>query len=212
VPELAAYLKIAVALFVLVNPLEGVPIFLARTRLLAEEARLRIARTAAASVTIIMLTSLVVGRWLLATLGISIGAFQVAGGVLILLIGIQMVLGEPHESKPSEDERPIGNFAIVPLAIPLLAGPGVIGTVIIYSTRGPLGGGASLRGDLILCAILVGVGLATWGALRAGDPLRRILGDTGIDVATRVSGLIVAAIAVEMMRDGLLGLFPRLGG
>jgi len=211
-PELTAYVKIAVALFVLVNPLEGVPIFLARTRRLGAAERLRIARTAAISVTIIMLTAFFVGRWLLAMLGISTGAFQIAGGILVLLIGLQMVLGEPHESKPAEEAAAAGNFAIVPLAIPLLAGPGVIGSIIIYSTRGALGSGPSAAGDVILCAILLAVGLATWGALRAADPLRRLLGDTGIDVATRVAGLIVAAIAVEMMHSGILGLFPRLAG
>jgi multiple antibiotic resistance protein len=143
-------------------------------------------------------------------LGISIGAFMVAGGILILLIGVMMVFGAPSmsggrasEAGASTDE----SFAIVPLAIPLLAGPGVISGVIVYATKGPRGTGATLVDDIVLTVILLAVGVATWLALRAADPLRRLLGDTGIDVSTRVSGILVAAIAVEMIHNGLLALF-----
>lgn len=203
------FAKIAVALFVLVNPLEGIPVFMARSRQLDAAARARTARTAAIAVTVIMLVALFVGRALLAGLGISIGAFMVAGGALIFLIGVRMVFGAPTMSDGDAGE-PGDSFAIVPLAIPLLAGPGVISGVIVYATKGPRGTGCTPADDLLLCAIILAVGAATWVALRAADPLRRMLGDTGIDVSTRVSGLIVAAIAVEMIHTGLLDLFPVL--
>lgn len=207
--DVVPFVKIAVALFVLVNPLEGIPLFMARSRHMTAAARLATARTAALSVTIIMLVALFIGHALLAGLGISIGAFTVAGGVLIFLIGLHMVFGTP-QAAPDDGGAPGENFAIVPLAIPLLAGPGVIGGVIVYATKGPRGDGSTGADYLILTAIILLVGVATWLALRAADPLRRLLGDTGIDVSTRISGLIVAAIAVEMIHNGLIGLFPLL--
>ncbi|MFN8599863.1 MAG: MarC family protein [Candidatus Binatia bacterium] len=197
--EIAPFAKIAVALFVLVNPLEGVPVFMARSQHLDAAARAGTARTAAIAVTIVMLVSFFVGRVLLAGLGIRIGDFMIAGGLLIFLIGVKMVFGAPGDS-----------FAIVPLAIPLLAGPGVISGVIVYASKGPTGNGCTPTDDAILSGIIVAVGVATWLALRAADPLRRMLGDTGINVSTRVSGLIVCAIAVEMVRSGLVSLFPAL--
>lgn len=207
--DIVPFVKIAVALFVLVNPLEGIPVFMVRSRQLDAAGRQRTARTAAVAVTIIMLVALYLGRVLLAGFGISVGAFMVAGGMLIFLIGVRMVFGVTGSAR-DDTADPAENFAIVPLAIPLLAGPGVISGVIVYATKGPRGTGCTPADDLLLTAIILAVGAATWIALRAADPLRRLLGDTGIDVSTRVSGLIVAAIAVEMIHTGLVDLFPAL--
>ncbi len=207
--EFTPFAKIAVALFVLVNPLEGVPVFMARSAHLDAAARAQVARTAAIAVTIVMLVSFFIGRVLLAGLGVRIGDFMIAGGLLIFMIGVKMVFGAPGTSDGGGG-APGDNFAIVPLAIPLLAGPGVISGVIVYASKGPTGNGCTPADDAILAGIIVAVGVATWLALRAADPLRRMLGDTGINVSTRVSGLIVAAIAVEMIRSGLVALFPGL--
>lgn len=209
VADVTPFAKIAVALFVLVNPLEGVPVFMARSARLDAAARARIARIAAIAVTVIMLVAFFVGRLLLAGLGIRIGDFMIAGGTLIFLIGVQMVFGAQGAGGASVAADD-GEFAIVPLAIPLLAGPGVISGCIVYATKGPYGAGCTPLDDLLLAAIIGAVGIATWLALRAADPLRRLLGDTGIDVSTRVSGLIVCAIAIEMIRNGLVALFPQI--
>lgn len=206
--DVTPFAKIAVALFVLVNPLEGVPVFMARSRRLDDAARARIARTAAIAVTVIMLIAFFVGRLLLEGLGIRIGDFMIAGGTLIFLIGVQMVFGSQAGGGGGAADD--GEFAIVPLAIPLLAGPGVISGCIVFASKGPNGTGCTPTDDLVLAGIILAVGLATWAALRAATPLRRLLGDTGIDVSTRVSGLIVCAIAVEMIRNGLVALFPGL--
>lgn len=209
VADVTPFVKIAVALFVLVNPLEGVPVFMARSEHLDAAARAQVARTAAIAVTIVMLVSFFIGRVLLAGLGVRIGDFMIAGGLLIFLIGVKMVFGAPGASDGGA-ATPGDSFAIVPLAIPLLAGPGVISGVIVYASKGPTGNGCTPVDDAILAGIIVAVGVATWLALRAADPLRRMLGDTGINVSTRVSGLIVAAIAVEMIRSGLVSLFPAI--
>ncbi len=206
------YFKIFVAIFVLVNPLEGIPVFLAQTEAMPDAARHNIARIAAISVTIILLVALFIGSPLLAGLSISIGAFTLAGGIIIFLVGLQMVSGAMSKSNAADDTKPESGlrFALVPLATPLLAGPGPISSAIVYASKGPFDKGSTLIDYVILSGIIIVVGLATWGALRAAESLRRLLGETGIEVSTRISGILVAAIAVQMMHDGLTRMFPQL--
>jgi multiple antibiotic resistance protein len=167
------YLKIFVALFVLVNPLEGIPVFLSRTGALSPEQRHAIARLAAVGVAVILLVALFLGRAVLAVLSISIGAFTTAGGIIIFLVALKMVLGDNKEDAPAGKPHEVSpGFALVPLASPLLAGPGAISSVIVYSSKGAGSEGASLINDAILSALIVLVGLATWVALGAADRLR----------------------------------------
>lgn len=102
------------------------------------------------------------------------------------------------------------SFAIVPLAIPLLAGPGPISSVIVYASKGITGTGTSLGDDLFLAGIILVVALATFLSLAVADPARRLLGDTGINVFTRISGILVAAIAIGLISEGLGLLYPQL--
>jgi multiple antibiotic resistance protein len=210
--DVTIYIKIFVSLFVLVNPLEGIPVFLARTEKMETAPRKAIERTAAVGVTVILLTSLIIGRGLLQILNISIGAFTTAGGIIIFLIGLMMVRGgtgtttTTRSGQDIEDKR----FALVPLAMPLLAGPGAISAVIVYASKGPSGSGCTITDYFILGGIIVVVGLATWISLRMADPLRRLLGDTGIEVCTRISGILVAAIAIDLIQEGLVRLFPTV--
>lgn len=212
-PNALIYLKIFVAFFVLVNPLEGIPVFLAQTQNMPAASRRNIARVAAIGVTVILLVALFVGRALLEILSISIGAFTTAGGIIIFLVGLQMVSGAvSQKSAANDDASPDSGerFALVPLATPLLAGPGAISSAIVYASKGPFDKGCTLVDYIILAAIILIVGLATWAALRGADGLRRLLGQTGIEVSTRISGILVAAIAVQMIHDGLVRLFPEL--
>jgi multiple antibiotic resistance protein len=212
VADFPLYLKIFVAVYVLVNPLEGIPVFLARTQRAKEADRRQVAYVAAVGVTVILLVSLFIGRALLEVLGISNGAFATAGGIIIFLIALKMVNGqidEPeHPAGPAETS--LGRFALVPLATPLLAGPGPISSVILYASKGTSGTGATWTDDIVLTCIILVVGLATWAALRAAEPLRRVLGETGIEVSTRISGILVAAIAVQLIQEGVVELFPKL--
>lgn len=209
----SAYLKVFIALYVLVNPLEGLPIFLARTETLDPRARLRVSRTAAIGVVCIMLITLALGRGILELFSISIGDFTLAGGIIVFLIALKMVLGPAQSAdaahKMTSDE--LRGFGIVPLATPLLAGPGVISAVIVYASKGPTGQGCTPVDYAILSAIIVAIGVATALALRAADPLKMVLGETGIEVSTRVSGILVAAIAIGMIQEGMRQLFPILG-
>ena len=199
-----AYVQIFISLFVLVNPLEGIPFFLARTHGSAKAARTDIARRCATAVTVILLVSAVVGAKVLALFGIGLPAFQVGGGIILFLIALQMALGGVGGGKgpPVEADHAAGaDIAIVPLAIPLLAGPGAISGAILYGTR------TRPAEDLaILCAITLLVGLAAFASPRVAEGLRRALGSTGIDIATRLMGLLIAAIAAQLTIEGLLEL------
>lgn len=207
--NLAEYLKVFIAIYVLVNPLEGIPIYLARSQGMNQAQRLAIARTTAIAVAVVLWVALAVGNVILQLLGISVGAFTLAGGIIIFLIALKMVLGpSDHDDKSAGPAD--GSFAIVPLAIPLLAGPGPISSVIVYASKGITHQGASLLDDAILAGIILVVAAATFLALAVADPARRLLGDTGINVFTRISGILVAAIAVGLVVEGLGMLYPAL--
>ena len=207
--NVAEYLKVFIAIYVLVNPLEGIPIYLARSQAMTQAQRLAIARTTSIAVAVILWVALAIGHVVLQLLGISVGAFTLAGGIIIFLIALKMVLG-PSAGDASGSGPADGSFAIVPLAIPLLAGPGPISSVIVYASKGITHQGASVTDDLILAAIILVVAVATFLALAVADPARRLLGDTGINVFTRISGILVAAIAVGLVVEGLGMLYPSL--
>jgi len=210
--NLTEYLKVFIAVFVLVNPLEGIPIYLAKTQGMTNAQRLAIARTSSIAIAIILWVALAVGHVVLQLLGISVGAFTVAGGIIIFLIAIKMVLGPSGGDLGGSSGPADGSFAIVPLAIPLLAGPGPISSVIVYASKGITGQGASLGDDLVLAGIILVVAAATFLSLAVADPARRLLGDTGINVFTRIAGILVAAIALGLVHEGLGMLYPQLAG
>lgn len=205
----AEYLKVFIAIYVLVNPLEGIPIYLARSQGMTQAQRLAVARTTAIAIAVVLWVALAFGHIVLQLLGISVGAFTLAGGVIIFLIALKMVLGPTSDNDKGTGPAD-GSFAIVPLAIPLLAGPGPISSVIVYASKGITHHEASLTDDIILAGIILIVAVAAFLALAVADPARRMLGDTGINVFTRVSGILVAAIAVGLVVEGLGMIYPEL--
>lgn len=207
--NLTEYLKVFIAIYVLVNPLEGIPIYLARSQGMTQAQRLAIARTTSIAVAVILWVALAIGHVVLQLLGISVGAFTLAGGIIIFLIALKMVLG-PSGGDDSDSGPATGSFAIVPLAIPLLAGPGPISSVIVYASKGITHHGASATDDFVLAGIILVVAVATFLALAVADPARRLLGETGINVFTRIAGILVAAIAIGLVVEGLGMLYPGL--
>ena len=198
-----ACVQILISLFVLVNPLEGIPFFLARTRDDPAAVRARIARTAAIAVTIILAASALIGAKVLALFGVGLPAFQVGGGIILFLIAVQMTLiGVSSEKTGAVGSGSSGastDIAIVPLAMPLLGGPGAVSGAILYGTRTH-----SIEELGILCALTLVVGAMTYTSLRLADPLRRVLKDSGINIATRLMGLLIAGIAAQLTIEGLL--------
>ena len=203
------YAKIILALLVIVNPVGAVPLFASMTSENDEEEKKHIARIASTAVAVVLIVAAVGGQPLLALFGITIASFKVGGAILILLIAIAMMHGEQSGEKQTPDEAREAEYkeriAVVPLAIPLLSGPGAISTIIIYATaRSSVGHLAAI----IACAVLVA--LVTWIALRVATPVSIWLGKTGVNIAMRLMGLLLAAVAVEIFASGIVVLLPGL--
>jgi multiple antibiotic resistance protein len=203
------YLEMLTAIIVIVDPLGAIPIFLGLTAGDSVQERTRIARTAAIAAAILLIISSLVGELFLRLFGISIASFKVGGGILVLLTAISMMNARisPVKQTPEESQEAEGkeNVAVVPLAVPLLAGPAAISTVIIFTHRY-----AEPRSKLYLIASILLVCLLIWISLRLSIPLSKKLGRTGLNNITRIMGLLLSAIAVEFIASGLLELFPGL--
>lgn len=203
------YAKILMALMVIVNPISAVPLFVSMTASNTVAERNNIARTASISVAVVLVLSALIGEPILALFGITIASFKVGGAILILLMAISMMHASPSREKQTPGEAREAelkdSIAVVPLAIPLLSGPGAISTTIIYATERPT---SSHLGALIVCCIIVA--FATWLALRLATPVSKWLGETGVNIAIRLMGLLLAAVAVEIFASGLIVLLPGL--
>ncbi len=205
----AEILKTFSGIISIVNPIGAIPIFIGLTSEWTQKQRNHTAKVTAFSTTIILLISAFSGTYVLKFFGISLSSFQVGGGVLLLLIAISMLHARlsharhtPQEAQEAEDMESIG---VVPLAMPILAGPGSISTVILYAHYAQ-----KFHEKLAIAAIIVVVGLIVWLTLKLAVPIGTRLGATGINIAVRILGLILAAISVEFMAAGLRGLFPVL--
>ena len=206
-------LKPLVALLAIVNPIGVVPFFIHFTQNFSPEERRRTIRISAFTAFLVIAISALAGLRIIEFFGISIASFQVGGGMLLLISAVSMLNAQPAESKPhdlSEGDEKLdagASIAVVPLTIPLLTGPATISTMVIYAER---------TRHWWELAVLVGygvvVGAATALAFSASGRIARWLGRTGINVMTRLMGLILAALAVEIMADGLVKLFPVLAG
>lgn len=205
----ADYLKIFVALVIIVNPVSALPLFVTMTAGNTETEKKDIARIASLSVAVVLVLAALIGEPILAIFGITIASFKVGGAILILLMAISMMHAAPSREKQTPEEASEAaekeNIAVVPLAIPLLSGPGAISTTIVYATA--LSSPTHV-GIIILCCLLVA--LTTWLALRLATPLSKWLGQTGLNIAIRLMGLLLAAVAVEILASGLVVLLPGL--
>jgi multiple antibiotic resistance protein len=202
-------IKITLALFAIVNPIGCLPIFISATDGWGAKARADTAKTVAITVFIVLTVAAFVGDIVLNFFGISIPSFQVGGGVLLMLIAISMMHGKqsgtrqtPEEAQ-SMAEREV--IAIVPLSIPLLAGPGAISNMIIAAQQN-----ASFWGHISLVVPVSIVAFIIWLVLNLSTSIAERLGNIGINIVTRLMGLILAAMSVEFIAHGLTGLFPNL--
>jgi multiple antibiotic resistance protein len=205
---LGDYLRFVVTLTAVVDPFLASPFFLTFAVSHGEEARRRLARTVALTVFLVLAVAALVGEALLDLIGASLPAFRVGGGLVLLLMALAMLnaqAGGVRQSKAEAEELEEGELqGVVPLAIPLLAGPGAISTAIIAAE----GGGFVHQAVIIVCiAVVCGV---VWLALRAAHKVAARMGTTGMNVATRILGLLLAAMAVQTMAVGLKALFPGL--
>ncbi len=204
------YIKFFVALFSVVNAVGSVPVYINLTKNLTGPQSFRAARIAATTLCIVLIVAVFSGEAVLKFFGISIASFRVGGGILLLLMAISMMHARMSQAKytqeEAEDKEESDAVAVVPLGLPLLAGPGAISTVIVYANRAP-----SWEHDGILAGIIVLISISSWVILRGSIYIADYLGKTGINIITRIMGLIIAAIAVEFITNGLKQLFPALG-
>lgn len=204
-------LKPLIALLAIVNPIGVVPFFLAFTQGLTREQRQRTMRVSAFSAFCVVAISGLAGLKIIEFFGISIASFQVGGGMLLLISSLHMLNAQPAESSPDDvsdgrNKAEAGDsVAVVPLTIPLLTGPATISTMVIYAEKT-----RHFWEHAVLVGYGVVIGAATYVAFAASGRIARVLGKTGINVMTRLMGLILAAMAVELLADGLVKLFPVL--
>lgn len=205
--EYTDYLKIFIALLAVVDPLAAMPIIVSITgRDKAFELN-SFARTVVFAVTTVLLMALFLGQQVLMFFGISINSFRVSGGILLMLMSLSMLQGKISETVRNEEEakEEAKQSAVVPLAIPLLAGPGAISTVILYAQKGD-----DLHHYLMMSLDIIAVTTILWCVLRATPWLTQRLSKTGVNIVIRLMGLILLALAVEFIAGGLKGLFPKL--
>ena len=205
--EWAEYAKFFVAVLAITNPLGNSPIFLGLTSDQSPREQQHTARVTAIGACIILVVAALAGEHILRFFGIGIPAFRISAGILVLLIAIDMLHARvshskhtPQEAAEAEDRETLG---IVPLATPLMAGPGTMSVVIVFSHRSD-----EWTHLLATCGIVVLVAMCIWTLLRLSVMTERVLGKTGLNVFTRIMGLILAAIAVEFIVDGMAVLFP----
>ena len=207
----SAYLfKIGIALFAIVNPIGSVPIFISATDGWARKEKLRTVNVVAITVFLVLLSSALFGDSILEFFSITIPSFQVGGGILLLLMAINMLhakqshAGQTPEEARTMEERDV--IAVVPLSIPLLAGPGAISSMIIAAQQSK-----TWLGHLSLIIPIFAVACLTWLILQLSSHIADKLGTIGINIVTRLMGLILAAMAVEFIAHGIIGIFPALG-
>ena len=210
--------KLLVAFLVLINPFSALSIYLDLTQDHSTKEKRRIARTAALAVFIVIAVFTLMGGMLLKILGISVGSFQVGGGILVLLIAISMMNGNDNPAKQNiggdKEEGVVPHIqknakaiAVVPVAIPITIGPGGISTVIIYASA------AKNYSDiaLILTAGFL-VSLICYAILIVAGRISKKLGTTGLTILNRMMGMMLAAVSVEIIVAGLKSIFPQLAG
>lgn len=208
--SLTEYLRFVVTLTAVVDPFLAIPFFLAFTRAQSAEDRARLARVVAVTVFLVLAFATVLGDALLKLIGASLPAFRVGGGLVLLLMALAMLnaeAGSVRQSEAEAHELETGDVSgVVPLAVPLLAGPGAISTSIIAAERG----GLAHELAIILCIALVCV--MSWIVLSRAHAIAARLSLTALNIATRILGLLLAAMAVQTMAEGLKGLLPGLAG
>ncbi|QSX35615.1 YchE family NAAT transporter [Shewanella sedimentimangrovi] len=209
--DLTLYVKFFLGLVAIINPVGLLPVFVSLTSHQTEAERNHTGKVANFAVVVILLVTIVAGQHILNMFSISLSAFRIAGGSLIAIIAMSMLQGKLGEVKRNQEEdreaSGMESVAVVPLALPLMAGPGAISSVIVFA--------ASHNTLMDLVAMFVTVvlfGLLSFGLFRMAPMIYKVLGKTGINVITRLMGLLMLSIGIEVIAAGFKGMFPTLLG
>jgi len=209
--EPALYAAVFVTVFAIVDPIGTLPFFVALTDGFDASDRKVVLNRSVLTLAVVLGLFALVGRFLFQAFGFSLAAFEVAGGILLFVVAYEMIFGEFGRAKlsPADREEAIARrdeISVVPLGVPLLAGPGAISTVMIYEANA---GGDPL--EIIATFLAIGVTtVATFLIFTYGQRILRSLGKVGVMAMTRVLGLLLAAVGVQFVATGIAGLLPHL--
>jgi len=199
---ISLYLQMAAALFTILDPLAVIPLFLIFTNGQSDEERAKIIRRTVIAVAVILVIAALAGNFVLSFFGIDIHSFKIAGGILLLIIALNMLQAKGSLIKTTADENSEAidkeDVSVVPMAMPLLAGPGAISTVIVFSSS--MG---SVGEKLGLIGIIIAVVSTVWPILLLSRWIGEKVGQTGINIAIRIMGLILASVAVKFIMEGV---------
>ncbi|MBR9729014.1 YchE family NAAT transporter [Shewanella intestini] len=205
------FFKFFLGLVAIINPVGLLPVFVSLTSHQTDVERERTNRVANFAVVVILLVTIIVGQYILNMFSITLSSFRIAGGSLICLIAMSMLQGKMSEVKRNKEEdresSGMESVAVVPLALPLMAGPGAISSVIVFASEHD--SVISLVGMFIT---VIAFGVLSWLLFRMAPVIFKLLGNTGINVITRIMGLLMLSIGIEVIAAGLKGLFPTLVG
>jgi multiple antibiotic resistance protein len=197
------------AIFFVVDPFAAVPLYIAMTRGDSHEKRRKMTLRASLTSAIVLIAFAFLGKSIFSLLGITLPAFKVAGGVLLFLIAIDMVRAQPSRTRTSPEETREGaekdDIAIIPMAIPMLSGPGSIATVMVLTAQAK-----SWQQQGAVVVSILRTALASYLILRAAQYAERVLNQTGLNVLTRLMGMVLCAIAVQFIASGAGDLLPGL--
>jgi multiple antibiotic resistance protein len=203
------YLRFVVTLTAVLDPFLAVPIFVSATTGYRARERQRLARVVTVTVFLVLTGAALFGDGVLRIMGASLPAFQVGGGLVLLLMSLAMLnahVGDIRQTRAEAKEMKEREYTgVVPLAVPLLAGPGAIGTSIIAAQNG------GVLHQVVLVACIALLCALVWLVLHLAQSIASRLGTTGLNIASRLLGLLLAAIAIQTMAEGLRVLFPGLG-
>ncbi len=201
------FLKYFIGLMAIINPIGLLPIFSSLTESNTKAERFRVNATANFAVAIILIVSMLFGKMILNWFSISINSFQIAGGIMIATIALVMIHGKLEEGRHNADERKEASakdsIAVVPLAMPLMAGPGAISSTIVFSSQ--VGVDVIDYGGTLL--VIVAFSLVSFLIFSLSQFMIKVMGKTGINIVTRIMGIIMLSIAIEMIATGIKGLF-----
>jgi multiple antibiotic resistance protein len=193
-----------VTLFVIIDPPGIVPVYLGLTRGRSSRTRRRLAWQAAVVAFGVIVAFALFGRSILSYTQVGLPALEGAGGLLLLLVSLQLLTG--HTEEPTSTQRAKANVAFVPLGTPLLAGPGAIVATMLYVQRV----GSALEG-LALALAITGVAVCAWLSMRFAEVIHRVLTDNGVELLTRIAGLLLSAIAVQLVAQSALAFAAQAG-
>ncbi|EEB74898.1 neutral amino acid NAAT transporter SnatA [Thermococcus sp. AM4] len=197
-------------LFAITNPVGAVPVFLSVTHDLSWRERREIATKSAITVVVTLIVFALIGQWIFRFFGSTTDAFAIAGGILLFRMAMEMLSGKLSSVKISRDDTEelddetvtLEEVAVIPLAIPLISGPGAITTVMLYMANTN-----TMAERAVLILVILAIGLTVWVTLCSANRIKRALGRVGIKVMTRMMGLILTSMAVQMIINGIKGAF-----